>query len=258
MTRLEKLNLTTSQRQDSINYEIGNVIELNSRAAVGFKSGDQWKVTSRESSSALGLEKAGHEKILSLSHAGKFNVFKTESIPLAVGDQIRITKNFQSQGKKFRNNELHTVTGIDPCKLMVEKGEIIPRGGLHIDQGFVVTSHASQGKTVDQVIVSVPVAAFSQANEAQFYVSMSRARAAMHLFTDSKVALREAVTKPSSRLSPWELIANSTERQREKEIIAQIQSASRNVRGRGVDPINQRTTDQARAKKLEPEIYHER
>lgn len=141
---------------------------------------------------------------------------------------------------------------------MVEKGEIIPRGGLHIDQGFVVTSHASQGKTVDQVIVSVPVAAFSQANEAQFYVSMSRARAAMHLFTDSKVALREAVTKPSSRLSPWELIANSTERQREKEIIAQIQSASRNVRGRGVDPINQRTTDQARAKKLEPEIYHER
>jgi hypothetical protein len=43
MTRLEKLNLTTSQRQDSINYEIGNVIELNSRAAVGFKSGDQWK-----------------------------------------------------------------------------------------------------------------------------------------------------------------------------------------------------------------------
>jgi len=32
---------------------------------------------------------------------------------------------------------------------------------------------ASQAKTVDQVIVSVPVPAFSQANEAQFYVSMA-------------------------------------------------------------------------------------
>src|SRR5262245_29736730 len=35
---------------------------------------------------------------------------------------------------------------------------------------------------------------------------MSRARYAMHLFTDSKVALREAVTRPSKRLSPWELV----------------------------------------------------
>ncbi len=43
-----------------------------------------------------------------------------------------------------------------------------------------------QAKTVDQVIASVPVRAFSQANKAQFYVSMSRARYAMHLLTDSK------------------------------------------------------------------------
>ena len=27
----------------------------------------------------------------------------------------------------------------------------------------------------------------------------------MHVFTDSKVALREAVTRPSKRLSSWEL-----------------------------------------------------
>jgi hypothetical protein len=205
-----------------------------------------------ERCSAIVVEKMGHEKILSLSHAGKFNVFKTESIPLAVGDQIRITKNFQSQGKKFRNNELQTVTGIEDGKLIVEKGEIVPRGGLHIDQGFVVTSHASQGKTVDHVIVSVPVSSFSQANEAQFYVSMSRARSAMHLFTDSNVALREAVTKPSSRVSPWELIANLGERQREKDVIAQIQSASRNARGRGAaPPLHRQITDRAEERIME-------
>jgi hypothetical protein len=98
-------------------------------------------------------------------------------------------------------------TGIDEGKIIFDKGEIVPNGAaLHIDQGIAVTSHASQAKTVDQVIVSVPVRAFSQANEAQFYVSMSRARSALHLFTDSKVALRDAVTKPSKRLSFWELI----------------------------------------------------
>src|SRR6202035_4203236 len=84
---------------------------------------------------------------------------------------------------------------------------------LHLDQGIAVTSHASQAKTVDQVIVSVPVRAFSQTNEAQFYVSMSRARFAMYVFTDNKVALRDAVTRPSKRLSSWELL-NLAEKER--------------------------------------------
>jgi hypothetical protein len=39
--------------------------------------------------------------------------------------------------------------------------------------------------------------------------------------------LREAVTKPSSRLSPWELITESIEQQKAKDLLAQIQQASR-------------------------------
>jgi hypothetical protein len=91
---------------------------------------------------------------------------------------------------------------IDEGKIIFDKGELVRDGAaLHLDQGIAVTSHASQAKTVDQVIASVPVLEFSQANEAQFYVSMSRARWAMHVFTDSKVALRDAVTRPIKRLS---------------------------------------------------------
>jgi ATP-dependent exoDNAse (exonuclease V) alpha subunit len=116
-------------------------------------------------------------------------------VALSVGDTVRITKNFRAGGTRFRNNELHTVTAVEAGKVTLDAGELRNRGALHLDQGIVVTSHASQGKTVAQVIVSVPVESFSQANEAQFYVSMSRARKAMHLFTDSKVALREAVTR---------------------------------------------------------------
>jgi len=69
--------------------------------------------------------------------------------------------------------------------------------------------------------VSMPVESFSQANEAQFYVSMSRARKAMSLFTDSKVALREAVTRKSARLSPWELIAGGNGSHAQKDLIAE-------------------------------------
>ena len=110
--------------------------------------------------------------------------------------------------------------------MTLDSGELGARGALHLDQGIVVTSHASQGKTVAQVIVSVPVESFSQANEAQFYVSMSRARKAMHLFTDSKVALREAVTRKSARLSPWELIAGGNGEHTQKELIAKLVCAS--------------------------------
>src|ERR1700734_1847134 len=100
-----------------------------------------------------------------------------------------------------------TVKAIDGQKIpFADDRVIIGEQSIHLDQGIAVTSHASQGKTVDQVIVSVPVAAFSQTNEAQFYVSMSRARHAMHLYTDSKAALKEAVMRPSERLSPFELL----------------------------------------------------
>ena len=171
-----------------------------------FKSGEQWEVLRREEGAVI-VGKDGVEKQLPLDQTRKFSVFEREKITLAIGDRIRFTKNVKHRGQKFLNNELRTVVSIDDGKIIFDKGEIVRNGAaLHLDQGIAVTSHASQAKTVDQVIASVPVRAFSQANEAQFYVSMSRARWAMHVFTDSKVALRDAVTRPSKRLSSWELL----------------------------------------------------
>jgi hypothetical protein len=42
----------------------------------------------------------------------------------------------------------------------------------------------------------------------------------MYLFTDSKVASREAVCRPSERLSPWELLEGSA---RDKALVKQVQ-----------------------------------
>jgi hypothetical protein len=50
------------------------------------------------------------------------------------------------------------------------------------------------------------VAAFSQVNAALLYVAMSLARIGMAMFTDCKAALREAVAKPSERVSALELM----------------------------------------------------
>jgi conjugative relaxase-like TrwC/TraI family protein len=214
-SRLERINLTDSQQRDAVTYEPGQIVEFHRivKGAVHrgvkekrFKSGEQWEVLRREEGAVI-VRKNGVEKQLPLDQAHNFSVFEREKINIAVGDRIRFTKNVKHRGQKFLNNELRTVVGIDEGKIILDKGEILRNGAaLHIDQGIAVTSHASQAKTVEQVIVSVPVRSFSQANEAQFYVSMSRARWAMHVFTDSKVALRDAVTRPSKRLSSWELL----------------------------------------------------
>jgi hypothetical protein len=129
---------------------------------------------------------------------------------------FEITKNF----KGFKNNGLHKVTGISDRGLELDNREI-GDGMYHIDQGIAVTSHAAQGKTVDQVVVSAPVESFAQVSREQFYVSMSRARQAMHLVTDNKSALRAAVTRTSQRLSPWEL-GNGIEKEVIKRNVGQV------------------------------------
>jgi hypothetical protein len=220
------------------------VVEFHRRAAGGFKSGEQWRVVERGGASELIVEMGGRCKALPLSHASKFSVFKAKTISLSVGDQVRITKNFQSLGSKFRNNELHPLIGFADGKLILDEGEIALREGLHIDQGVAVTSHMAQGKTVDQVIVSVPIESFSQANEAQFYVSMSRARETMHLFTDSKAALKEAVTRSSSRLSPLELILSPANAD-------WMQGASAYLRSRTTEQQRQQEVRQAQERTME-------
>ena len=75
------------------------------------------------------------------------------------------------------------------------------RDGARIDQGVCITSYASQCRTVDQVVV------LPDGSDAKgWYVSLSRAREAMHVYTRDKTALRQSVMHPGERKSVWELV----------------------------------------------------
>jgi hypothetical protein len=75
------------------------------------------------------------------------------------------------------------------------------RDGARIDQGVCVASHASQCPSVDQVVV-LPDGADAKG----WYVSLSRARDAMHVYMRDKEALRQSVMQPGERKSVWELV----------------------------------------------------
>jgi hypothetical protein len=71
------------------------------------------------------------------------------------------------------------------------------------------------------MLCSAPVGSFGAVDRKQFYVTMSRARRSMHLYTDSIDGLRQAVCRTGERLSAVEL-ANDSEAnlQRMQELLA--------------------------------------
>lgn len=205
--RLQKLNLSEGQRRDAINYRPGLVIEFNKRAKGGFVVGEQWEV--------VGVERAGirarqgnRERLIAYGLAPRFGVYEAEAFSVSEGDTLRFSRSCGP----FKNNDLLKVQKLEGGRIHFEGGRSVEAEGrrLHLDQGVAVTSYSGQGKTVDQVIGSAPVSTFAQVNQAMFYVVMSRARFSMRLFTDSKAALREAVCRPSERLSPYEVLMGLT------------------------------------------------
>jgi len=102
----------------------------------------------------------------------------------------------------FKNNDIAAVREVTVTELVLQDGRRMRRNGARIDQGvcICITSHASQCRTVDQVVV-LPDGADAKG----WYVSLSRARAAMHVYTRNKTALRQSVMQPGERKSVWEL-----------------------------------------------------
>jgi hypothetical protein len=120
---------------------------------------------------------------------------------VSVGDQIRVTGGFREGRNVFKNNDIAEVREITDTELVLHDGRRMRRDGARIDQGVCITSHASQCRTVDQVVV-LPDGADAKG----WYVSLSRARDSMHVYTRNKAALRQSVMQPGERKSVWELI----------------------------------------------------
>jgi ATP-dependent exoDNAse (exonuclease V) alpha subunit len=66
----------------------------------------------------------------------------------------------------------------------------------HIDHGYAVTSHSSQGQTVDRVLINADTRESELLlNDRMGYVAVSRAREDAIIFTNSLQELREALDR---------------------------------------------------------------
>ena len=102
----------------------------------------------------------------------------------------------------------------------------------HWTHGYVVTSHAAQGKTVDVVLIAESSRSFPAASREQFYVSVSRGRERALVFTDDVAALHRAVTRSEPRPTATELIrAEVPSRPRWQAWLARRVQAVRRIAG---------------------------
>ena len=147
------------------------------------------------------LERNGKVRHFEPSAKGKWDVLVPSTMQVSVGDQIRVTAGFREGKNAFKNNDIAQVRDVTDSELVLHDGRRMRRNGARIDQGVCITSHASQCRTVDQVVV-LPDGADAKG----WYVSLSRAREAMHVYTRDKAALRQSVMQPGERKSVWELI----------------------------------------------------
>jgi len=114
--------------------------------------------------------------------------------------------------KRFINGELVEVLAIQGDSLVLADGRVIPQNYRTFTHGYAVTSHAAQGKTVDEVLVVASSRSLPAINQQQFYVSISRGRDACRVFTDDVEMLRSHVTHSSARLAAAEVVPRVSNR----------------------------------------------
>ena len=133
-----------------------------------------------------------------------FDVGEARELKVAAGDWLLLQAN---HGKEFINGERVQVREIQNGRIALTDGRVLPSTFNTFTHGYAVTSHSSQGKTVDEVLLVASSRSFAAVNREQFYVSISRGRERCHVFTDDADLLARRVTDSHERKAAVELQA---------------------------------------------------
>ena len=213
MNRLRNLNWTTAEKSAARNYETGQIVQFI-RNARGFKAGERLTILGKDAEGrVLCRNEEGEAKVLALGleHAEKFQVYRPEAMDVAVGEQIRITQGGSTVcgNHRLENGSVYKVKKITEDHLVLNNGWRLDLGYGHLTHAYVMTSHAVQGRDVDEVIISEGSESFVAADAEQFYVSASRGKSAVRVYTDDKAGLKSVIAEYGGRKAAIELVDES-------------------------------------------------
>src|SRR5216683_727405 len=207
MTLVPRQDLTGADRTWAERYEVGNVLRY-SRASkeTGIGRGEYAQVTSIDApKNRLTVElQDGTERTYDPRRQQGVSVFREEMRGFSVGDRIQFTA--PANELKIANRELGLIEGIDEAgrlNLKMDSGrslEVDPRKHPHLDHGYAMTSHSSQGQTADRVLIHVDteLGAKDLLNSRMAYVSVSRGRYDSQIYTNNAATLGQELSRDVS------------------------------------------------------------
>jgi ATP-dependent exoDNAse (exonuclease V) alpha subunit len=201
---LERLDLTNAQKRDGRFYPQEAVIVFNQKVREA-EPGAKGKLSGILKSGLL-VEVGGRFVTISNRMLDRISVCQSREIAIATGDRLHLKANRNLvTGGRVTNGELVAVKSVRADGgVELADGRVLDASFREFLPGYAVTSYGSQGKTVDYVLFSDSTIK-AATNAQQWYVTISRGRRGICIFTPDKEQLRENVTRSGHRPLALEL-----------------------------------------------------
>jgi conjugative relaxase-like TrwC/TraI family protein len=204
ISALQSVDLTNAQKRDARFYSDDTVIAFN-RNAGGFAKGEVGKLVAI-TANGLVIEARNRVRTVSFDQAERITVCGQENLALAKGDRLQLKANAKAtRGERVVNGELVSLDRIEADgRIRLRDGRTLGVDYRQFVRGYAVTSYAAQGKTADCVLFSDSTIK-AATNAQQWYVTISRGRRGIKIFTSDKEQLRENIVRSGNRALALEL-----------------------------------------------------
>ena len=201
---LENRNeLTGAERTFAGAYQPDDVIRYTSGSKKhGIGAGEYARVVAtdeRANTLTVKLDKSQRQISYDPKRLQGVSVYREAEREFSAGDRVQFRAPYHAQ--KVTNGELGTLEKIEKGRLTValDSGRSVEfpiEKNRHIDHGYAVTSHSSQGQTVNRVLVNADTREPDKLlNQRMAYVAASRARLDARIYTDSDQRLSAALAR---------------------------------------------------------------
>jgi len=204
---LERIDLTNAQKRDARFYPPEGIVVFNQKVRDA-QPGTRGKLAGIVKAGVL-IEVDGRFVTVPNKLLNRITLCQTREVDLSSGDRLHLKANRKLvSGGRVTNGELVTVKSV--CAdggVELTDGRVLDKSFREFLPGYAVTSYGSQGKTVDYVLFSDSTVK-PATNAQQWYVTISRGRRGIRIFTSDKQQLRENVTRSGHRPLAMELAAD--------------------------------------------------
>ncbi len=194
--------ITGADRQWAERYEQGDVIRYSRGSkALGIEAGDYARVEGVDAKNNQVTVRTDDERAVSYDprRLQGVTLYRETERAFAEGDRVQMTAPDRERG--VPNRELGTIERIDTNGRMEVRWDSGRTSSFeaserrHLDYGYAVTSHSSQGQTAGRVLVHVETDRASEklVNQRLAYVAVSRGQYDARIYTDDKVKLARAL-----------------------------------------------------------------